>query len=419
MSVDLTPYEVIGDPTPPAEGSPLPIWELHTIVDGPGSIEAPGLSCTSDCTKEYTGPQQLNVYAVPSLTEPAVFDSWEAGSDGVGDGTLRLVVMSEDREVEANFSTQATPYHIDNWPAPGWRPFDSGSPWNTVIDHDTVEIDPNSEEKIARLIEGGPPALSTPNSRKNWGTPLYFARSSDPLYTIITQHLDEDSVAQNGRQVRCPDGAIPSQANDGVMWVIDQESGWINQLQRTVPDHVNRLLSCWKSYRMDMDGSGFPDLVTGAPTGVLAVRPEELAAGYVNHTMSMAVSCLKVGPVAPFDESNTQGHSSRCNNDTVTRLQMGNVIFLDLSHEEIEQLPLEPWQEAFLKGFADFGALVGLNGGTPWDIKFENHHDRLVFGKPNPYTQYNIPEFLNYRNVLDPIGGWQEHLKVRAPFART
>jgi hypothetical protein len=300
---------------------------------------------------------------------------------------------------------------------PRWNLFSSASPWNTRIDRS--DLAPNSDVMISKLVADGDPSTITPQLRQNWGTPMYFARPSDPLYTIDTTHNDPDSRAQDGRQVRVPAGAQPSQESDGVMWIVDQESGWVNQVQRAVPDHSTRVISAWKSYRFRYDGNGFPETVTAAPTGIQPIRPEELAAGYVNHAISMGARCLSGHPVAPFDQSLTIGKTcAGDSNPASTRLSMGNVVFLDMSHAQIEALGVPIWQEAILKGLADYGAVVGLNGGSAWSFKFENPIGRTSLGKADPYQAAGLPSTLDFSDALDKVGGWEAKLKVLEPFER-
>ena len=104
--------------------------------------------------------------------------------------------------------------------------------------------------------------------------------------------------------------------------------------------------------------------------------------------------------------------------DSATRLSMGNVVFLDLSHEQIDALSIPTWQKAICKGLADHGALVGFNGSGSWTLTFEAPQDRIAYGEPNPYEALGLPSTLDYGNALDGIGGWGAHLKVLAPFPR-
>ncbi len=308
-------------------------------------------------------------------------------------------------------------FNVNNIPDPSWNVFNDASPWNTRIDRSDVAA--KSDVMIEKLLADGEVSPITTKTRQNWGTPIYFADPSDPLYAIDTTHNDPDSRAQDGRQVRMPAGAEPSQESDGVMWIVDQESGWINQVQRAAPDHSAQVISSWKSYRFRLEGNGFPDTVTGAPTGIQPIRPEELAAGSVNHTMSMGARCLSGHPVAPYDQSLTIGKT--CAGDThpaTTRLSMGNVVFLDMSHSQIDALGVPTWQEAILKGLADHGAVVGLNGGSAWSFKFENPIDRTSLGKPDPYAKAGLPATLDFTDALDSVGGWGEKLKVLEPFER-
>jgi hypothetical protein len=97
---------------------------------------------------------------------------------------------------------------------------------------------------------------------------------------------------------------------------------------------------------------------------------------------------------------------------------MGNVVFLDLTHEQIDALSIPTWQKAICKGLADHGALVGFNGSGSWTLTFEAPQDRTAYGEPNPYEALGLQPTLDYGNALDEIGGWGAHLKVLPPFPR-
>ena len=304
-------------------------------------------------------------------------------------------------------------------PGPNPRPsigpeiFSPTSPWNTVIDRSRIA--PDSDAMIRNLVADGPPAVSNPTVRENWGTPVYFSGPSDPLYELRFSGGFDYTRELDGRRIHVPSGAQPSRGSDGVMWVIDRTDGFLYQTQRTQIDHQARRISAWKGFRVQADGPGFRH-PTAPPTAVQPIRPEELAAGYVDHAMSMEARCLSGRPVAPFDQSLTVGHT--CGNGD-GRLSMGSVVFLDMTHAQIEALGGPTWEQAILKGLADYGAVVGLNGGPGhWALKFQNPLDHTSLGEPDPYAQAGLPATMDFSDALDSVGGWREHLKVLAPFLR-
>jgi hypothetical protein len=304
-------------------------------------------------------------------------------------------------------------------PGPNPRPsigpeiFSAASPWNTVIDRSRVA--PNSDAMIRNLVADGPPAVSSPTVRENWGTPVYFSGPGDPLYELRFSGGFDYTRELDGKLIHVPSGAQPSRGSDGVMWVIDRTDGFLYQTQRTQIDHRARRISAWKGYRVRADGLGF-GFPSAPPTAVQPIRPEELAAGYVDHAMSMEVQCLSGRPVAPFDQSLTVGHTC---DDGNGRLSMGSVVFLDMTHAQIEALGGPVWQQAILKGLADHGAVVGLNGGPGhWALKFQNPLDHTSLGEPDPYAQAGLPSTMDFSDALDSVGGWEEHLKVLEPFPR-
>lgn len=307
------------------------------------------------------------------------------------------------------------PYGIDNWPGLDWHLFSETSPW--VAPLDKTNVDPRSNVYISSLVSDGPPAPAGSKQLLGWGFPLYFGRATDPLYRIVLretrftygQHID-------GYRIHAPSGMQPSNLSDGVVYVIDQVDGYTYRFRLTVVDDAARTISAWHAFRLETSGSGF-NTVEEPPTGLLPIRPEELAAGYVNHTVGLHAKCLSGHSVAPYEGSGTKGKQCMPT-DAATRLSMGNVVFLDLTHDQIDALSVPTWQKAICKGLADHGALVGFNGSGSWTLTFEAPQDRTAYGEPNPYEALGLPSTLDYGNALDEIGGWGAHLKVLAPFPR-
>jgi hypothetical protein len=307
------------------------------------------------------------------------------------------------------------PYGIDNWPGLDWHLFSETSPWVAPIDKGNV--DPRSDIYISSLVSAGPPGSAGPRQLFGWGFPLYFGQVSDPVYRIVLrdtsftygQHLD-------GHQIHAPSGMQPSYLSDAVIYAIDQVDGYTYRFRETTVDDTAKTITALHAFRLETYGSGY-NTIEEPPTGMLPIRPEELAAGYVNHTVGLHADCLSGHSVAPYEDSGTKG--VQCSpTDATTRLSMGNVVFLDLTHDQIDALTIPTWQKAICKGLADHGALVGFNGSSSWTLTFEAPQDRIALGKGNPYAELGLPETLDYSVALDEIGGWGAHLKVLAPFPR-
>jgi hypothetical protein len=313
-------------------------------------------------------------------------------------------------------AVRPTIYSVANWPSSDWHFFSDASPWNAPIK--TSDQAAKSTTMISKMVNDGPPGASTAHSRFSWGFPLYFGTSNDPLYTLKVAGDADFSQDIDGARVHLPPGAKPSAGADGVLRLLDQVNGFSYHLQHAVVDDSNKVITAWRSHRLKYDGLGFrfPD---GPPTGLEPIRPEELAAGYVNHTMMLSARCLSGHSVAPYDQSLTIGKT--CDGDAdpgSTRLSIGNVVYLDMTHAEIEVLPIPTWQKAILRGLADHGAVVAFNGGAPWALTFENPLDRTTFGRDDPYAAAGLPSTLDYSDALDTVGGWAANLKVLAPFRR-
>jgi hypothetical protein len=307
-------------------------------------------------------------------------------------------------------------YSIDNWPGTDWRLFADTSVWNTPLD--TSKVDPNSDVMIRTLVSDGPPRDITAEVRSLWGFPFYFAEPRDPMYEIVITGTEAPFAQEiDGLLVHCPVGVQTSSGSDGVFRLVEQTDGYTYHFQRATVDDKARVIHAWRSYRLETDGPGFNN-VEEPPTGLLPIRPEELAAGFVRHTVGMHAKCLSGRNVAPYDRSGTQGVPCDPVNDPATRLSMGNVVFVDMTVDEVDSLNIPTYQKAILKGLAVHGALVGFNGSNTWTLTYEAPQDRTAFGKPDPYRAAGLPSTQSLANALDEVGGWGAKLRVLAPFPR-
>ena len=308
------------------------------------------------------------------------------------------------------------PYSIDNWPGLDWHLFADTSVWNTPLD--TSKIDPNSDVMIRTLVSDGPPRDITRDVRSMWGFPFYFARAQDPVYRIVISGTTAPFAREiHGLSVHCPVGVQTSSGSDGVFRLVEQTDGYTYHFQRARVDDTARVIHAWRSYRLETNGPGFRD-AREPPTGLMPIRPEELAAGFVRHTVGMHARCLSGHNVAPYDRSGTTGVTCDPRKDPATRLSMGNLVFVDMTVAEVEALNIPTYQKAILKGLAVYGALVGFNGSNTWTLTYEAPQDRTAFGRPDPYAAAGLPSTLSIANALDAVGGWGAKLKVLAPLRR-
>jgi hypothetical protein len=202
------------------------------------------------------------------------------------------------------------------------------------------------------------------------------------------------------------------------MNIFDQPSGYMYHLTRVGIANDAHVITAWRSHRLRYRGIGFHH-TDEPPTGNAVIRPEELAAGYVNHTMMLEARYLSGHAVSPYSGSVTHGKPRADESDSATtRLSIGNVVFLDMSHSEVNALSLPTWEKAILHGLIDHGAVVAFNGGAPWGLVFESSIDRTSLGRPDPYAAAALPATLDYSHALDTVGGWGAKLEVLAPFPR-
>jgi hypothetical protein len=323
-------------------------------------------------------------------------------------GIVVSSLIGEEGEIVAE-------YGIDNWPPYDWRLFSDSSVWNTPLDK--TKVDPKSDVYIHTLCSFGPPDVQTTKKMQQWAFPLYFGRESDPLFKIV---LDSPSgsyaKAINGQMVHTPPKMKPSSGSDGAFRLLDQPGGYQYHLRVAWVDYNAKIVHAHTGFRLALGGSGFGD-IHEPPTGLLPIRPEDLAAGRVNHTVGVHIKAPSGTPVAPYDQSSGRGQPVP-GIDPAKCLSFGNIIFLDLSEDDIDELLVPIWTKAILKGLATYGALVSFNGGISWTLTYEHAFDRTVYGKPDPWKAAGITFPLDFRNALNSVGGWEKHLRVLQPFAR-
>ncbi len=180
-----------------------------------------------------------------------------------------------------------------NWPGPGWRPYAASSPFNQPIG--PAAVHPESAALVAGSLQWGPPAsliAGTAESSSDYGHPVYFSQPSDPLYALHpTEHWGHNTIA--GTRIRVPSGARPAGGSDGHMTVVTPD-GWEYDFWRAQrpPPGGGTLTFAWGG-RVRIAGDGLGGSATAAHFAALAgvIRPEELAAGRIDHALFIVLRC--------------------------------------------------------------------------------------------------------------------------------
>ena len=307
-------------------------------------------------------------------------------------------------------------------PPAGWTLYGEQSVFNTPIDERAGgrSVDPNSAVKIAPVRNGTRPTLST-TTNDSWALPIYYGRDTDPRWRIElswgTGNVDYINDI-DGTHIHMPENATASlsTAGDQNLHVYDQTNGFYYML-RLGPegsiDRANKVIYASKGNRLAAEGSGFR-YADDPPTNPMAIRPEELAAGRVNHIMALNVRCLSGEPVGWYADSRSIGRSCDPSQSATNTLSFGDVVYLDMTEQQISSSGAPTYVKAIMRGLATYGAVVARNSGSDWYLSFENRLDRTSQGQADPYRQLGVPLPLRYGQDLADAGAL-DRLRVAVP----
>jgi hypothetical protein len=317
-----------------------------------------------------------------------------------------------------------------------WRPYSASSPFNRSLP-DTPRLDADSDAIVSRLTSWGKAQgliVGHPEGNgEDYGHPVYYASSSDPLYTI---HCTEwtSSCAIEGMKVHIPAGAEPAAGEDGHMVVIDQEASWeydFWQVQTQPLPAAGGTIDVSHGGRTrwgTADATGLGSNATAAHFGLEAgtVRAEEwdsatAAATPIDHALFMSVRCTSgasVYPAAPTSKGLVCPESSRSDAPPI-----GTHFYLDLSDAEIDALPVPAWKKPILLAMAHYGLFVGDTfGGTSnsFGLAAESDTQYRALGMAPRYAalgkKWDVGTW-NGAYVFDIASGvdWAQDLKVVDP----
>jgi len=322
-----------------------------------------------------------------------------------------------------------------NHPPACWRPYSSASPFNTLLPA-APQVSDDSDAVVARWISFWTQSSSFAprfvagyaDTRNDYDHPIYFAKASDPKYTVHCSFSDNWGPCEiDGATVRVPSDARPAAGDDGHLAVIDQATGWeydFWQVQSISGTGGILTASYAGKTSTGPNSTGLGSDATAAGFGLAAgiIRPQELAAGEIDHALFMVVKCTNGTSVWPASTGvgRTCASMGLSNADAPA---MGQHFFLDMSAAEIEALALPAWQETILWAMAEYGLYVGDTGGG--FLKLESGSSYTSFGQADPWQQIAEDEGVEgwrnpssganeYQFDLSEAVDWSRYLKVAA-----
>ncbi len=328
-------------------------------------------------------------------------------------------------------------YGAGSWPSASWRPYAADSPFNRRVTA-ADGVHPASAAIVRRVLSWSKPAnlvAGNADTPQDYDHPIYFARSTDPVYKLVpTRPWGRSPIA--GHRIRVPGRARAAGGDDGHFTVIQPDGMEYDlwQVERK-PPHGGLLTFGWGG-RIRVDGDGRGSGATASEFGSAAgiIRAAELRAGRIDHALALVVRCtsneVSFGfgtlPARHLDAGSafvypaTKG-ASRCADGVTAAPPTGARFRLDLEDDEIAALGLPGWKQTILRALARYGAYVTDTGGGGFGFLAESGSSYTSFGRPDPMVTFarraGIPQNREGRYVMDLASGvdWGRHLRVLTP----
>jgi hypothetical protein len=262
-------------------------------------------------------------------------------------------------------------------PPPGgpYRAFSDDSYWNTPVPSN-APIDPRSGNYVGYLKRnnvGNFVMLSGADRDGFWGTPIYWADTSDPTYQVKSTRY---YVPPEFTALRIPRGAKPDPSSDAEMMIYDLAKGYVAALWLAKYDPYSDTWTAGGGDVFYVGSNGLDGRLpesdehrnTGAHRGaappIFAIRLDEVQAGSINHVLKVAIPNPNRSFVFPMTGSD--GHSTDPNAPPEgARFRLKRSIDLD-------RMNLTPAQYAVAKAAQDYGFVVTDVSGAPVAAGLEN-----------------------------------------------
>ncbi len=297
-----------------------------------------------------------------------------------------------------------------HWPPGNWVPYASSSPFNQPLPLPSqTPLDPNSANIISYINTqfgqhsfGNNTISNTPatDDPSNWTHPLYWAKATDPWYTIhSTQYGCAVGVNASAcpTRVQVPDGAQHALAGDGHLAVVQPDGHtevdfW--QVHNANPISGGGTLSASGYGALDLNGSGCCSNSTAAHQGLAAgeIRGPELADGVINHALIVTMPCSNGTYVYP-----ATGGTATCSNST-NAPPLGTRFQLNETDSQIDSQNVPRYVKIIEKAMEHYGVYFTDNNGGGLDLAFEPALDYVSFGS----TADTVMSYLETQGLADP-----------------
>lgn len=320
-----------------------------------------------------------------------------------------------------------------SWPGGSWRPYSNSSPFNQPIG--TSKVVAGSAAMVSAVLSrfGRPAPLvaGASGTAGDFGHPVYYAQPTDPQLTLRpTENWGNNPIA--GVRIPVPTRAKPAGGADGHMTIVTPD-GWEYDLWQAhrAGSHLD---FSWGG-RTRIDGSGLGSGATAALFGGLAgvIRPEELAAGHIDHALFIVLKCtsnnesfghgVSTSPASTGDGSYVypaEHGGSVCGAGDPDLPPLGTRFMLDMTGAQIRALDVPNWKKTILTALARYGGYVGDTGGAGFGFEFQSSATYTSFGTLDPLVAFarrnHIPSWHGEYafNMADGVN-WRRYLRIVAP----
>ena len=218
------------------------------------------------------------------------------------------------------------------------------------------------------------------------------------------------------------------------MSVVDQDAGWEYGFWETEPRSTSGG-TLWIGHggrtrigtpdAMGIGTSSVPNAVTAAHFGLSAgvIRPEELAAGEIDHALFMAVKCTNGKFVWPARGPGVGRTCESMGLPNENAPALGQHFYLDMTASQIKALAVPAWKKTILRAMAEYGMFVGDTGSSylGYGIVVQSGSSYTSFGQPDPWVglakSYGISSSSDgkyYFDLKDTIN-WGAEMRVADP----
>jgi hypothetical protein len=321
-------------------------------------------------------------------------------------------------------------FGVGNWPGAGWRPYSADSPFNEPVVGSRVYSGSKAivDFVISHFGRPSPLVAGTSQSGDDYGHPVYYSQRTDPEVTLRGNSRN----SLNGQKIPVPIQAQPADGGDHHMTIVTP-NGWEYDLWEARRSGSKIYFATGGRERID--GTGVGHGATASEFAGLAgeIRPEELAAGHIDHALFIVLGCtsdsLRFGDgerqdASPGDSGSfvypaTQG-GARCGPQALEAPPMGTRFWLDMSHQQIQALRVPGWKKTILTALAVYGGFVGDTGGPGFGFQFQSSATYTSFGYPDPLValarSYHLRGYEGqYAFNLANGVNWRRYLRVIVP----